>query len=77
MTRLLTLAMLFAPMCAGVAQIPRSEWVNLTQDPDWDRNPSWSPDQSSIAFVRDNGDGMDVMVIATDGTDLRRLRVRS
>jgi Tol biopolymer transport system component len=73
MTQLLTLAVLFASACVAVAQIPQSEWVNLTQNPDWDRRPAWSPDQSSIAFVRDNGDGMDLMVMATDGTDLRRL----
>ena len=66
-------SLLLAIASPASAQIPEAEWVNLTQDPEWDRWPSWSPDQSSIAFVRSNGEGMTLMVMASDGSGLRRL----
>ena len=49
---------------------------NLTNDPNDDRFPSWSPDGKRIAFVSDR-DGppryFDIYVMAADGDNLQRL----
>lgn len=41
--------------------------------PATERDPAWSPDGRRIVFAADAGDGFDLFVAATDGTDVRRL----
>ena len=47
--------------------------VNLTNHPDWDGTPRWSPDGSQIVFASDREGSPDLYVINADGTDVRRL----
>ena len=47
--------------------------VRLTDDPDSDNAPNWSPDGSRIAFVSDRGGELEIWSMAADGTDLRNL----
>ena len=50
---------------------------NLTNDPDFDLSPAWSPDGTRIAFTSDRGPGVmgdnEVYVMNADGTDPRNL----
>ena len=67
----------------GIGQaVPSSggDWVagairRLT--PDWSRDPSWSPDGQHIAFESKRDDNVDIYVMASDGTNLRRLTTHS
>ena len=45
----------------------------LTQGPQTDGDPVWSPDGRRLAFVRVHGDRSDVYVVDADGSGLRRL----
>ena len=47
--------------------------TNLTNDPEWDGYPSWSPDGSQIAFSINNGVEFDLYVMRADGTERRLL----
>jgi Tol biopolymer transport system component len=50
--------------------------TRLTDDPDWDGEPSWSPDGTKIAFSRTNPSDLnsDIYVMnAADGTNVTRL----
>jgi Tol biopolymer transport system component len=47
--------------------------TNLTNDPDWDGYPAWSPDGRQIAFSINNAVEFDLYVMNTDGTARRRL----
>ncbi|NMC78284.1 MAG: hypothetical protein GYA59_02890, partial [Chloroflexi bacterium] len=55
--------------------------VNLSNDPAEDRNPSWAPDGSQIAFVsnRENGEegGQFIYVMGADGRNVRPLTVEN
>ena len=46
---------------------------NVSRDPWWDGDPSWSPDGLSIAFTR-RTDHATIYVMRSDGSDQRRLR---
>ena len=46
---------------------------NVTRNPAWDGDPSWSPDGTEIAFTRRNGQAQ-VFVMRADGGSARRLR---
>ena len=45
----------------------------LTFDFAWDAMPYWSPDGSSIAFMRGDPDSSDLYMMSSDGTDVTRL----
>jgi Tol biopolymer transport system component len=47
--------------------------ANLTNDPEWDGYPAWSPDGRQIAFSVNNGVEFDLYVMDADGTGRRRL----
>ena len=53
--------------------------LNLTNDPDDDRHPSWSPDGKRIVFTsdrdagRDNPHNIEIYVMDADGENLQRL----
>ena len=47
--------------------------VALTRDNRWDGMPVWSRDGSRIAFASDRNGDLDVFVMMSDGTNLRRL----
>jgi TolB protein len=66
--------MALVALAAGAsAQLYPSAWLRLTDDSNWDRHASWSPDQQSLAFVRDHGSGMHLVVIDADGSNRREL----
>ena len=46
---------------------------NLTQHPDTDSGPSWSPDGSQIAFASFRGGGWNIYVMDVDGANVKRL----
>lgn len=46
---------------------------DVSRNPAWDGDPSWSPDGSRIAFTR-RTDHAEVYVMRSDGADRRRLR---
>ena len=50
-----------------------SNQVNLTQFPDNDTKPTWSPDGSKIAFVSFRDGKRDIFTMAPDGSDIQRL----
>lgn len=52
----------------GVAET----WVTRRADYD-DRQPTWSPDGTRLAFVRDDDSGGSIYIVATDGSGLTRL----
>lgn len=50
-----------------------SDRVQLTDDDVIERQPSWSPDGSTILFAKGDVYEQDVFVMASDGSDVRRL----
>ena len=46
---------------------------NLTNHPDSDRSPSWSPDGSQIAFYSNRDDNFEIYVMDADGSNQRNL----
>ena len=44
--------------------------VNLTQHADDDQSPSWSPDNTRIAFSSNRDDDYDIFIMDADGTDV-------
>lgn len=57
----------------AMAQLEPSDWIRITDDDNWDRYPSWSPDQSQMAFVRDSGEGMHLVIVDADGSNRNML----
>jgi TolB protein len=47
--------------------------AQLTSGPEDDAVPNWSPDGTKIAFVRGQGDSVNIWVMNADGTDVHRL----
>ncbi len=47
--------------------------ANLTDDPEWDGYPAWSPDGSQIAFSINDGVEFDLYAMNADGTGKHRL----
>ena len=47
--------------------------TNLTNNPDWDGYPAWSPDGTRIAFSLNDGVEFDLYVMNADGSGKRRL----
>lgn len=62
------IAILVTAGAAG-AQLYPSAWTRLTDDRTWNRHASWSPDQQSIAFVKNSDVGMQLVVIDSDGSN--------
>lgn len=55
-------------------QLDGTGLTNLTQDPGWDRDPSYSPDGSTIVFASDRlGVGLDLWLMDRDGSEPRLL----
>ncbi|MBT8488804.1 MAG: PD40 domain-containing protein [Gemmatimonadetes bacterium] len=50
-----------------------SAFINLTDDPDGDTDPAWSPDGSRIAFVSTRSGNADLWVMDVDGGGLVQL----
>ena len=50
---------------------------NLTRNPAYDANPTWSPDGRKIAFVSNRDGSYQVHVMNADGSGQRRLAQRS
>jgi len=50
-----------------------SRWVNLSKNEHCDRNPVWSPDGKSIAFLSDRDGDWNVYVMDRDGKNQRRI----
>ena len=50
-----------------VKQIGGGPPRRLTSDPAVDEFPAWSPDGRSIAFIRDRGDKLEVLLIPSPG----------
>jgi dipeptidyl aminopeptidase/acylaminoacyl peptidase len=50
-----------------------AETVRLTDDPPKDRNPTWSPDGSRIAFMSTRSGGWELWSVRRDGSDLRQM----
>ncbi|MEO8293126.1 MAG: hypothetical protein ABI635_08290 [Actinomycetota bacterium] len=50
-----------------------SDSQNVTRNPAWDGDPSWSPDGSEIAFTRRTGQAQ-LLVMQADGSSERKLR---
>ena len=47
--------------------------VNLTNDPSFDNQPSWSPDGTKITFTSNRSGNMDIFVMNLDGSDLHNI----
>ena len=73
MNRVLTALLCLLSVTTATAQLYPAGWIRITDDRNSDRTPAWSPDQSSVAFVRDKdgGSGMHVVVIDPDGSNRR------
>jgi Tol biopolymer transport system component len=56
-----------------VARADGSDLRKLTDDPDIDRDPRWSPDGRRIVFQSDRGGANSVWVVNADGSGLRML----
>jgi Tol biopolymer transport system component len=56
-----------------VKQIGGGPARRLTSDPAGDGFPSWSPDGRSIAFIRDRGDKLEVLLIPSEGGPERKI----
>jgi Tol biopolymer transport system component len=51
-----------------------TEQVQLTKDPSYELEPSWSPDGAKIAFISDrNGQNFDIYVMNADGSNVMQL----
>ncbi|MFC1562342.1 TolB family protein, partial [candidate division KSB1 bacterium] len=50
-----------------------SNQTNLTNNSDYDGNPSWSPDGSKIAFDSDRNGKWEIYIMNSDGTNQTRL----
>jgi eukaryotic-like serine/threonine-protein kinase len=50
-----------------------SETVRLTDDPPKDRNPTWSPDGSRVAFMSTRSGEWELWSVRRDGSDLRQM----
>ena len=46
---------------------------NLTNHPDWDASPSWSPDGKRIAFMSDRDGNAEIYVMDADGGNQRNI----
>lgn len=47
--------------------------VNLTQNPDYDGTPDWSPDGQHLTFTSERDGAADIYVMAPDGSQVERL----
>ena len=47
--------------------------VQITDDPNTDGNPSWSPDGQKIAFMSDRSGNSEVYVMNADGSGVTRI----
>jgi len=56
-----------------VLRAGESEWTNLTNHPEGDNWPVWSPDGRRIAFQSRRGGSLDIWTMAADGSALARL----
>jgi len=56
-----------------VKQIGGGPARRLTSDPASDEFPAWSPDGRSIAFIRNRGDKMEVLLIPSEGGPERKI----
>ncbi len=45
--------------------------IRLTDLKGWSREPRWSPDGSHIVFIRNDGSLQEIMLMASDGTEVR------
>lgn len=54
-----------------VAPADGGNQVQLTDLKGWSRAPRWSPDGSHIAFIRNDGSHREIMLMASDGTEVR------
>jgi TolB protein len=63
----------FGPL--GVARAPGSRFRKIThpRGEDWDGDPSWSPDGSSLVFARYTGGTNLLYTVRADGSHLRRI----
>ncbi len=50
-----------------------SDLINLTNYPEFDGLPDWSPDGTKVAFVSYRNDNVDIYVMNADGSDVTRL----
>ena len=47
--------------------------INLTNSPDFENHPSWSPDGTKIAFASGRDGNDEIYVMNADGSDQTRL----
>jgi TolB protein len=50
-----------------------SNQINLTNHPDWDEEPVWSPDGLRLAFSSARAENWDIYVMNVDGSNQTRL----
>jgi Tol biopolymer transport system component len=54
--------------CIFNTTVPATDWLwQVTTDPAGDRDPSWSPDGTTIAFYSDRSGNNDIWVIPVEG----------
>ena len=56
-----------------VVDVDEKNLRQLTDHPDKDLSPTWSPNGKEIAFSSRRGDNYDIYVMKTDGTNIRQL----